>query len=84
MSSRTVRVLDTTLRDGEQTPGVALNPKEKLQIAEAIDALGVDVMEAGFPITSPGDMAAVQGIAAAVRAPVICGLARTRRGDIDA
>jgi len=79
-----VRIFDTTLRDGEQSPGVSLNLHEKMEIARQLARLGVDIIEAGFPIASPGEMAAVQAIAAEVRGPVICGLARTRRGDIDA
>lgn len=84
MADALVRIFDTTLRDGEQSPGVSLSLDEKLEIARQLARLGVDVIEAGFPITSPGDMAAVQAIAAAVREPVICALARTRRGDIEA
>ncbi len=84
MTEPVVRIFDTTLRDGEQSPGVGLSLEEKLEIARQLERLGVDIIEAGFPVTSPGDMAAVQAIAATVRTPVICGLARTRRGDIDA
>jgi len=84
MEGPLVRIFDTTLRDGEQSPGVSLNLDEKLEIARQLQRLGVDIIEAGFPITSPGDMAAVQAIAENVRGPVICALARTRRGDIDA
>src|SRR6478609_2740823 len=82
-----VLIFDTTLRDGEQSVGVALNPTEKVEIAKQLARLGVDVIEAGFPITSPGDFEAVQAIARADLAPthpVICGLARTAAGDIDA
>ncbi len=78
-----VRIFDTTLRDGEQSPGISLNAAEKLEIAEALARLGVDIIEAGFPIASPGDFAAVQGIARRVQGPVICGLARANPGDID-
>ena len=63
--SKTVRILDTTLRDGEQTPGVSLVPEEKLKIARALDRLGVDVIEAGFPITSKGEQEGVRLIARA-------------------
>ncbi|HEX4837554.1 MAG TPA: 2-isopropylmalate synthase [Solirubrobacteraceae bacterium] len=79
-----VRVFDTTLRDGEQSPGIALNKQEKLEIAQQLARLGVDVIEAGFPITSPGDFESVQAIAREVEGPVICGLARTAKQDIDA
>src|SRR5947199_6649537 len=79
-----VRIFDTTLRDGEQSPGISLNRAEKLEIAQQLARLGVDIIEAGFPITSPGDFEAVQSIAREVHGPVICGLARTSFQDIDA
>jgi len=79
-----VRIFDTTLRDGEQSPGISLNKVEKLEIAQQLRRLGVDVIEAGFPIASPGDFEAVQAIAREVHGPVICGLARTGFQDIDA
>src|ERR1700726_4578739 len=79
-----VLVFDTTLRDGEQSPGISLNRQEKLEIAQQLARLGVDVIEAGFPITSPGDFESVQAIAQTVEGPVICGLARTSHQDIDA
>ncbi|MGD2177932.1 MAG: 2-isopropylmalate synthase, partial [Anaerolineae bacterium] len=79
-----VRVFDTTLRDGEQSPGAALNVEEKLEIARALEAMGVDVIEAGFPISSPGDFQAVQRISREIRDCVICGLTRANRKDIDA
>src|SRR6202022_4677482 len=79
-----VIVFDTTLRDGEQSPGISLNTQEKLEIAAQLARLGVDVIEAGFPITSPGDFEAVQAISRAVEGPVIAGLARTHVADIDA
>src|SRR3712207_2316145 len=79
-----VRIFDTTLRDGEQSPGISLNTQEKVEIAAQLARLGVDVIEAGFPITSPGDFEAVQAIAREVEGPVICGLARTAFQDIDA
>jgi 2-isopropylmalate synthase len=85
-----VRIFDTTLRDGEQSPGIALNRQEKLEIAHQLARLGVDVIEAGFPITSPGDFEAVQAISRAELVspngtpPVICGLARTAKQDIEA
>jgi 2-isopropylmalate synthase len=79
-----VLIFDTTLRDGEQSPGISLNPQEKLEIATQLGRLGVDVIEAGFPITSPGDFEAVQTIARTVEGPVVAGLARTHVADIDA
>src|SRR3954449_444166 len=78
------KIFDTTLRDGEQSPGISLNKQEKLEIAHQLARLGVDVIEAGFPITSPGDFESVQAIAREVEGPVICGLARTSVQDIDA
>ncbi|MFH1640400.1 MAG: 2-isopropylmalate synthase [Candidatus Omnitrophota bacterium] len=77
-------IFDTTLRDGEQAPGASLNPAEKLEIAHALADLGVDVIEAGFPISSKGDLDSVKNIAKAVKGPVICGLARAIKQDIDA
>jgi 2-isopropylmalate synthase len=79
-----VHIFDTTLRDGEQSPGISLNVEEKVEIAQQLARLGVDVIEAGFPITSPGDFEAVEAIARNVEGPVICGLARTHKADIDA
>src|SRR3954462_7799569 len=79
-----VRIFDTTLRDGEQSPGISLNKSEKVEIALQLGRLGVDIIEAGFPITSPGDFEAVQAIARDVEGPVICGLARTAKSDIEA
>jgi len=79
-----VRVFDTTLRDGEQSPGISLNTQEKVEIAQQLARLGVDVIEAGFPITSPGDFESVRAIARQVEGPVVCGLARTSAQDIDA
>jgi 2-isopropylmalate synthase len=79
-----VYIFDTTLRDGEQSPGISLNVQEKLEIAHQLGRLGVDIIEAGFPITSPGDAEAVEEIAKQVEGPVICGLARTSAQDIDA
>jgi 2-isopropylmalate synthase len=79
-----VLIFDTTLRDGEQSPGISLNKQEKLEIAQQLSRLGVDIIEAGFPIASPGDFEAVQAIAREVEGPIICGLARTAKGDIDA
>ena len=81
--SRQITIFDTTLRDGEQSPGASMNLTEKLEIAQALVDLGVDVIEAGFPIASPGDFKAVREIAQSVRGSVICGLARCRTEDID-
>jgi 2-isopropylmalate synthase len=79
-----VILFDTTLRDGEQSPGISLNPSEKLEIAQQLARLGVDVIEAGFPIASPGDFEAVETIARTVDGPVIAALARAQAPDIDA
>src|SRR5438046_3015668 len=76
-------IFDTTLRDGEQSPGASMNLAEKLEVARALADLGVDVIEAGFPIASPGDFEAVQAIARQVHGPTICGLARCNNADID-
>src|ERR1700740_2887494 len=76
-------IFDTTLRDGEQSPGASMNLAEKLEIAQALKDLGVDIIEASFPIASPGDFEAVQAIARQVEGPVICGLARCNPEDID-
>ncbi len=77
-----VNIFDTTLRDGEQVPGCGLNKEEKIIIAKALEQLGVDVIEAGFPISSPGDFASVKGIAQNVKEPVICALSRAVEKDI--
>ena len=78
-----VIVFDTTLRDGEQAAGGSLNLNEKLEIARQLEKLGVDVIEAGFPISSPGDFESVKLIAEEVRGSIICGLARANADDID-
>ena len=78
-----VLIFDTTLRDGEQSPGISLNTTEKLEIAHQLARLGVDVIEAGFPIASPGDFEAVQAIAREVHGPVIAGLARANPTDVE-
>ncbi|MDO4539538.1 MAG: 2-isopropylmalate synthase [Syntrophomonadaceae bacterium] len=78
-----VYLFDTTLRDGEQSPGVSLNVEEKLEIAQQLELLGVDIIEAGFPVASPGDFKAVQAIAQKVRGPVIAALTRSIPADID-
>ncbi|MDQ1709949.1 MAG: 2-isopropylmalate synthase, partial [Frankiaceae bacterium] len=81
MSERII-ILDTTLRDGEQAPGIALSVAEKLEIAEQLGRLGVDVIEAGFPAASDGDFDGVQGIAETVKGATIAALCRTRENDI--
>ena len=86
-----VRIFDTTLRDGEQSPGATMTQKEKLEIAKQLSKLGVDIIEAGFPVASPGDYAAVRQIAEEVGnqieadgyVPVICGLSRTKLKDLE-
>ncbi len=83
METRHVRLLDTTLRDGEQTPGVALKPSDKLNIALKLEELGVDSIEAGFPIVSDGEFKAVKSIAREINNSEIIALSRTRRDDID-
>jgi 2-isopropylmalate synthase len=83
MERARITVFDTTLRDGEQSPGCSMNVQEKLRMAHQLDRLGVDVIEAGFPIASDGDFEAVQAIATAVRRPIIAGLARACAPDIE-
>ena len=83
MAGERVLIFDTTLRDGEQSPGISLNTAEKLEIAHQLARLGVDVIEAGFPIASPGDFEAVQAIAREVQGPVVAGLARAHTADVD-
>ena len=78
-----VVIFDTTLRDGEQSPGATMTHEEKLEIAELLDDMGVDIIEAGFPIASEGDFKAVSEIAERSKTAVICGLARANFGDID-
>lgn len=82
MSSNRVHIFDTTLRDGEQVPGCKLNTAEKLMIATQLDILGVDVIEAGFPVSSPGDFQSVQEIAKLVKNATVCGLTRAVENDI--
>ncbi len=84
MSSRKIHIFDTTLRDGEQSPGIALQPHEKAEIAEQLERLGVDVIEAGFAVASPGDFEGVRAVAAVARRATVATLCRTRREDIDA
>ncbi len=81
--NRRIIIFDTTLRDGEQSPGASMNLEEKLEVAQALHALGVDVIEAGFPIASRGDFEAVRQIAQVIRGTTICGLARCNAQDID-
>lgn len=83
MSER-IRIFDTTLRDGEQSPGFSMTPEEKLEMARQLARLGVDIVEAGFPISSPGELEAVRRIATEIRGPIICGLARAHPKDIEA
>src|SRR5450755_1346170 len=78
-----IRIFDTTLRDGEQSPGASMNQAEKVEVARALAALGVDIIEAGFPIASQGDFEAVRAIAAEVTGATVCGLARCNERDID-
>lgn len=78
-----VLIFDTTLRDGEQTPGASLTTNEKLKIAFQLEKLGVDIIEAGFPRTSPGDLEAVKTVSRHIKKPIICGLARATKKDID-
>lgn len=77
-------IFDTTLRDGEQSPGCSMNLDEKLRMAKLLDEMGVDVIEAGFPVASPGDFEAVQEIAKMVKNAVVCGLSRAKKSDIEA
>lgn len=79
-----VYIFDTTLRDGEQVPGCQLNTLEKIEIAQALEELGVDVIEAGFPISSPGDFKSIVEVSKVVNNPIICALTRARKEDIDA
>src|SRR5712692_8319759 len=80
----TVHIFDTTLRDGEQSPGFSMNVEEKLRLARQLEQLGVDVIEAGFPIASPGDLQAVRGVASEIRGCRVAALARARKQDVDA
>lgn len=84
MSAEKIQIFDTTLRDGEQVPGCKLNKKQKLEIAAKLDDLGVDVIEAGFPISSPGDFEAVNAISKLVKNATVCGLTRANKKDIEA
>src|SRR5437588_3617952 len=81
--TRMIRIFDTTLRDGEQSPGASMNVEEKIMVAKQLARLGVDIIEAGFAFSSPGDFEAVRRIAQEVEGPTICSLARARPEDID-
>jgi len=83
MDSEKIEIFDTTLRDGEQVPGCKLDTKQKLIIAEQLDSLGVDIIEAGFPISSPGDFLSVQEISKIVKNAKVCGLTRANKKDIE-
>ena len=80
----TIHIFDTTLRDGEQSPGFSMHRDEKLRLARQLEQLGVDVIEAGFPIASPGDLEAVRAVAGEVRSCKVAALARARQEDVDA
>ena len=79
-----VFIFDTTMRDGEQSPGASMSLEEKIQISRIFDELGIDVIEAGFPIASPGDFEAVTAISKILKNSIPCGLARSSKKDIDA
>ncbi len=83
MSTNRVQIFDTTLRDGEQVPGCKLNTEQKLIIAEQLETLGVDVIEAGFPVSSPGDFKSVEEISKLIKNTTVCGLTRAHKNDID-
>src|SRR6185369_17718706 len=84
MPQKKIDIFDTTLRDGEQVPGCKLNTKEKIQLALALEELGVDIIEAGFPISSPGDFSSVEEIAKVIKHATVCGLSRAVEKDIQA
>ena len=81
--SEKIQIFDTTLRDGEQVPGCQLSTDEKIIVARELELLGVDVIEAGFPISSPGDFLSVIEISKAVKDPIVCALTRSKKDDID-
>src|SRR6476659_4105760 len=83
MSNNRVYIFDTTLRDGEQVPGCKLNTEEKLELAVQLEDLGVDILEAGFPISSPGDFESVERISKTLKHAVVCGLSRAVQKDIE-
>ena len=82
MATTNVQIFDTTLRDGEQVPGCKLNKAQKIVIAEQLDLLGVDIIEAGFPVSSPGDFASVEAVSKVVKHATVCGLSRSVENDI--
>ena len=82
MSTTNIQIFDTTLRDGEQVPGCKLNKAQKIVIAEQLDLLGVDIIEAGFPVSSPGDFASVEAVSKIVKNATVCGLSRSVENDI--
>src|SRR6516164_1038342 len=84
MQTKKINIFDTTLRDGEQVPGCKLNTKEKIQLALALEDLGVDIIEAGFPISSPGDFSSVEEISKVIKNASVCGLSRAVEKDIQA
>jgi len=79
-----VLIFDTTLRDGEQAPGASMNENEKIEIAFVLERLGVDIIEAGFPVISKGDFDSVKTVAEHIKSSIVCGLARSIKKDIDA
>ncbi|HWJ27722.1 MAG TPA: hypothetical protein VNS32_14340, partial [Flavisolibacter sp.] len=83
MANNRVYIFDTTLRDGEQVPGCKLNTEEKLDLAVQLEDLGVDIIEAGFPISSPGDFESVERIAKTIKYATVCGLSRAVQKDIE-
>src|SRR5437899_12669850 len=82
MNTKPIKIFDTTLRDGEQSPGCSMNLKEKVRLARKLQSLGVDVIEAGFPIASDGDFAAVQAVASECREGTVAALCRTAEQDV--
>ena len=78
-----IQIFDTTLRDGEQVPGCKLNTQQKLEIAKELEELGVNVIEAGFPVSSPGDFDAVKQISETIKGTTVCGLSRAVEKDIE-
>ena len=84
MQRRRITIFDTTLRDGEQSPGIVLRPDEKAEIAAQLERLGVDVIEAGFAVSSPGDFEGVQAVAETAERATVASLCRTRKEDVDA
>src|SRR3954469_14057305 len=83
MAKDRIIIFDTTLRDGEQSPGMSMNLEEKLLVAEALDGMGVDVIEAGFAMASQGDFEAIQEIARRIKNSVVCSLARAKASDVE-